>query len=352
MKQPPVITHRTPTSVGDGVLRALPLLLLSAVLQVPLALLLGGVLVLLEPPDLDRKRELRSLVLVEPPADKKKVEEPEDEPEEELDAGQIVEIAPPADQERPEEADYLAEYDSTVIEETKIDQFEVNPEVIAAVWSEEQKYEQEDLIDLNVDKESTGATIGNDSFEPDRNGALASLPSRWRYTNKDGLQDPVPTSHSQAAFSGAPQNDLIDEKRGELVAVNAKKFIYAAYINRIKRLVNYYWKQNVDNLPSSTRLAKPRYRTEVNAVLNRDGLLEMIEVTADSGSGELDDCVVRAFRVAGPFPNPPAGLVEKDGRVYLPDMDFTVVLGQAQNQYQGIDPRAGVQFPGILKAPR
>jgi hypothetical protein len=162
----------------------------------------------------------------------------------------------------------------------------------------------------------------------------------------------VPASHAVSSFSGAPQNDLLDEKRGDQVAVNAKKFIYAAYINRIKRLVNYYWKQNVDNLPSSVRLAKPRYRTEVNAVLNRDGMLEIIEVTHESGSGELDDCVVRAFRLAGPFPNPPAGLVEKDGRVYLPDMDFTVTLGQAQNQYQGIDPRAGVQFPGILKAPR
>jgi hypothetical protein len=29
-----------------------------------------------------------------------------------------------------------------------------------------------------------------------------------------------------------------------------------------------------------------------------------------------------------------------------------VQVGQAQANYQGIDPRSGVQFPGILKAPR
>ena len=71
-----------------------------------------------------------------------------------------------------------------------------------------------------------------------------------------------------------------------------------------------------------------------------------------SGNDPLDDAVVRAFRVAGPFPNPPDGLVAKDGRVYLPNMSFTVGVGQARMQYQGIDPRAGVQYPGILKSPR
>jgi hypothetical protein len=29
-----------------------------------------------------------------------------------------------------------------------------------------------------------------------------------------------------------------------------------------------------------------------------------------------------------------------------------VQYGQAQLDYSGIDPRAGVQFPGIIKAPR
>ena len=94
------------------------------------------------------------------------------------------------------------------------------------------------------------------------------------------------------------------------------------------------------------------YRTDIKAILNADGALEYIEVTDASGSEPLDDAVVRAFKVAGPFPNPPDGLLEKDGRVYLPDMGFTVQLGVARARYEGIDPRAGVQFPGILKSPR
>ncbi|MFK7929546.1 MAG: TonB C-terminal domain-containing protein [Myxococcota bacterium] len=328
------------------------MLVAAVFLQVPIALGLGGVLVLLEPPDLGLGRKAVPLVLVQPPPSP---EPEEDEPEEldpELLEGQIVEIAPPEDPTPPEEADYLAEVDSSVVEETRTDRFEINPEVLAPRWSEEQRFEQEDLVDLNIEKESTGATVGVESFDPAKNGTLSSLPANWTLTNKDGLQDPVPAAHSEAFLSGAPQNDLLDEALGSEVALNARELVYAAYINRIRRLVNYYWRQNINNMPSSVRLTKARYRTVVKAVLDRDGALELIEITSSSGEDVVDDCLVRAFRLAGPFPNPPATLVKSDGRVYLPDFDFTYRLGQAQNQYQGVDPRAGVQFPGILKAPR
>ena len=134
-----------------------------------------------------------TLVILQPAPESETDEDEEiEEPEEpELD-GQVVEIAPPELEEAPEEAEYLAEHNSTVEEETKTLDFEVNPEVVANEHSEEARYETEDLLDLNVDKPSTGATVGNDRFEPDRDGVLASLPSRWRMTNQDGPQDPVP----------------------------------------------------------------------------------------------------------------------------------------------------------------
>ena len=218
--------------------------------------------------------------------------------------------------------------------------------------SEESKFEQEDLMDLNIDKPSTGATIGNERFEPDRDGNMASLPSKWQLTNREGTQDPVPASHLKESLAGAPQNDLLKEEIGDRVSLNTREFVYASYLNRIKRLVNFYWKQNVNNLPSSANITRSQYTTKVNTILTRTGGLEHIEVMASSGSEELDDAVVRAFRLAGPFPNPPEGLVASDGRVYLPDMDFTVQFRIGRAPYQGIDPRAGVQYPGILKSPR
>lgn len=289
-----------------------------------------------------------TMVILQP--EEEIIEEPE--PEDPLWKGQIVEVAPPEVEEKPEESDYLAEHDTTVERETRSEKFVVNPEVLAREYSKEQKAEQADVVDLNVEKPSTGATVGNHRFDPNRDGALAALPSPWQQTNKEGPQDPIPSSQRTAALSGAPQNDLLDEEIGRTVDLNTLKYPYAGYMDRIRRQVNYWWQQNLDNLPSSVRLARDRYTTEVEVILNADGALEIISVSEASGSGELDDCVVRAFRLAAPFDNPPEGLIQKDGRVYLNDFGFTVQLSAAQMQYQGIDPRAGVQFPGILKSPR
>lgn len=292
-----------------------------------------------------------SLVILPPEQEEEEVPDEED-PEEEDPEGQIVEVAPPEEEEVPEESEYLAEYDITVEEEMRSDKFKINPEVLAPTFSQEEKFEKEDVVDLNVEEESTGATEGNHRFDPNTDGSLAALPSPWKLTNKEGPQDPVPSAQTTESIAGAPQNDLLREKRGDQVALNTKEYLYAGYLKRIRRLVNYYWQQNLDNLPSSATLSRPRYTTGVEAVLNSEGALELIEVTKEAGVSELDDCVVRAFRAAGPFDNPPEGLIEKDGRVYLPPMDFTVELSTARAQYQGIDPRAGVQFPGILKSPR
>jgi outer membrane biosynthesis protein TonB len=277
--------------------------------------------------------------------------EPPPDPEPEWD-GQIVEIAPPKVEEKPLESDYLSRYDQKVEKETRSARVDINPEVLSPQWSKEQKIEQEAAEDLQVDKPSTGATVGNHRFDPGTDGTLASLPSPWERTNKQGLQDPIPGGAKTSMLAGAPQNDLLEEELGDRVGLNTTSYPYAGYLERIRRQVNYWWEQNLDNLPSSVRLSRSQYTSGVEVVLDADGALEHIEVTTASGVVELDDCVVRAFRLASPFENPPAGLVKPDGRVYLPDFDFTVQLSAAKMHYEGVDPRAGVQFPGILKAPR
>lgn len=280
--------------------------------------------------------------------------EPEPEPEDPADPkGQIVETPPPAEDKVPLQSDYLAEHNTAVPEEMRSRQFKINPEILAATFSDESKMELQDIEDIGATDASTGATAGGIQEDTIGKGAPRSLiPSQFSITNKEGLAAPTAASSSRQDVRGAPQNDLLDEKYGPGVALNTREFFGAEYINRIRRQVNFYWKQNLDNLSPSVRLGKPRYLTSVSVVLNADGILESIEVTEDSGQPAIDDCVVQAFRIAGPYPNPPAQLIKRDNRVYLPDFEFTVEVGQAQMQYQGVDPRANVQFPGILNAPR
>ncbi len=298
--------------------------------------------------------EALELAAAEKEPEPEKPEEPE--PEHEMPDGQVVETPKPDQEKVPLAADYLAEHDNAVPNETRTEAFKVNPEVLSNQYSRDSKMKFEDVADVGATDVSTGATVGSLS-DPAMSGKgppRSIIPSMFAVTNKEGLAAPTRASSKDQDLAGAPQNDLLNEKLGAAVALNTREFVGAEYMNRIRRAVNYYWRQNLDNLASTTRvrLTRPSYTTGVAIVLNSDGALETISVTREAGVPPLDEAVVQAFRIAGPFPNPPEQLIKKDGRIYLSDLDFTVTIGQAQMQYQGIDPRAGVQFPGILKAPR
>lgn len=288
------------------------------------------------------------LVVTVPP------EEPEpDEPDPVTDwDGQLVDTPPPPQPERPLDADYLAEHNQRVEQETRTDQVRVNPEVLSPQYSPDDKLQLEDLLDVGATEQSTGAKVGNERFEPDRNGRLAALPSPYHITNRDGVQAPMMSSSSAQSVAGAPNNDRLDEELGQILQLNTKEFLYAAYINRIRRLVNFYWQQNLDNLGGRILLPRPSYTTVVGVALAADGSLETVQVLQASGASPLDLAVIEAFRLAGPFPPPPAGLLERDGLAYLDGLGFTVEVGGGPAPFMGVDPRAGVQYPGLMKSPR
>lgn len=308
----------------------------------------------LDAPSMDNLRKLAADNAIVRDENTTEEEKPADPDPVKTPDGQIVETPKPDQEKIPLKADYLAEHNNAVPEETRTDRYKINPEVLSNMYSEESKYALEDAPDVGATEKSSGATVGSlpDPGLGDHGAPKSLLPSQWQLTNKAGLEAPTIASSGLQSISGAPQNDLLRERVGDAVSLNTIELIGAQYLNRIRRQVNFYWSQNIDNLPPSVRLSAPVYETEVKVTLDGNGALDNIVITQDSGNGPVDECVVQAFRIAGPFPNPPAELVAKDGRVYLPDFDFTVNVGHAQMQYQGVDPRAGVQFPGIMKAPR
>jgi TonB family protein len=278
--------------------------------------------------------------------------EPEKPPVVVMPSGQIVETPPPFEEKIPKDAQYLAEHNNDVEVETRSERFKINPEILASTYSDEAKLQLEDAVDLGFREPSTGAKAGNPSPDLDRAGRFSPVTSPFAVTNKEGLQKPVPASHSTQDLAGAPSNDWLNEKDGPGVNLRTREYLFAGYINRIRRLVNYYWQQNLDNLSPTVRLTKSHYETVVDVVLTAEGALESCSVTDASGSQPLDAAVIEAFRIAGPFPHPPEQLIDGDGRARLPDFGFVVQIGQAKAQFMGIDPRSDVQFPGILKSPR
>lgn len=122
---------------------------------------------------------------------------------------------------------------------------------------------------------------------------------------------------------------LKDVQEGPQTILNTREFVYYSYYSRIKSQIQQYWepkiKEKVRNLFMQGRqIASNKDRiTKLLIVLNEKGTLVGVQVMGESGIEDLDDAAIEAFRAAAPFPNPPAGIVEKDGKIKI-QWDFVL----------------------------
>ncbi|HEU4731813.1 MAG TPA: TonB family protein, partial [Kofleriaceae bacterium] len=122
----------------------------------------------------------------------------------------------------------------------------------------------------------------------------------------------------ERAVGGGSVDHLENVDSGDETSLSAKRWVYAGFFNRLKRQVAQNWDpasvwRRSD--PTGTVYGFKTRVTEVRVSLTRKGEVEKILVTTPSGVTALDDEAVRAFRSAGPFPNPPEGLVQRDNLI-------------------------------------
>jgi TonB family protein len=114
--------------------------------------------------------------------------------------------------------------------------------------------------------------------------------------------------------AGGGSVDAFDEvEEGEETALNSKQWVYAAFMNRVKRGVYGY----------KTRI------TRVRVTLSSAGALTSIVVLDSSGIDFLDEEAVSAFRAAQPFPNPPDAMPDASGNISF-NFAFRVTVGGGQ----------------------
>ncbi|MCK6526040.1 TonB family protein [Myxococcota bacterium] len=334
---------------------------------------------------------------------------PEEEVAEEADPehkaparGQVVEVPKPPRSERPDEADYLAEHDSKVEQEMASEKFRLNSPVLSQRYSPTDAPGIEGTGREDVDKPADGADAtgaermasrtpgdaasptpfqgqpvpstgaGQDRDASSERGRMSYVPdlsskydlgrpeSSSGHMGQLGGPGPSGAEGGQAAAQrgwgqpqGSPSNDYLkDEAKGDSTTLNTHEFRYAAFLNRVKRLVSFYADQTLNNAVPRQAPNKASYDVVMHAMLNKEGRLEAIRVVESSGIPEFDEALAQAFRLAAPFPNPPAGMVESDGSVHIRDFGFHIEIGRARAQMNGIDPRQGVMFPGLQTSPR
>ncbi len=113
-------------------------------------------------------------------------------------------------------------------------------------------------------------------------------------------------------------------KQGDKTALNTREYVFFGYFQRIRTRLDLAWvpilrDKLVKFYRSGRQLASDMdHVTRVRVVLNEHGEVVKVQVLSESGNHELDEAATRAFNQAGPFPNPPKGIIDQKGEIEIP----------------------------------
>lgn len=111
-------------------------------------------------------------------------------------------------------------------------------------------------------------------------------------------------------------NDYVEHVAlGDFTQLNTVEYKYYGFFHRIRQKLEQFWgkslREKADALYKSGRRlpASDQYTTALIITMNEKGEIVHVKVKSSSGVRELDDAATESFNSAGPFPNPPSGLL-------------------------------------------
>lgn len=105
--------------------------------------------------------------------------------------------------------------------------------------------------------------------------------------------------------------------------LNTKEFIFYSYFERVRKQLDQAWQPLLRErilaiYRKGRRLSSDAdYTTRTMVTLNNHGDIVRVRVLEQSGAHDLDDVAIDALNRAGPYPNPPQGLVDTSGTVEI-----------------------------------
>jgi TonB family protein len=276
-----------------------------------------------------------------------------------------VVLARPREEKRPENARFAAEYDSSVEHETrKYGRFDPNelqrsrgdsdrnraavsepagspkpPGSAGALAMRMPSHRRLMSTPGDPDKApgETGEQVSGPSdpeglFAPAGGGGSRRAPLQTRegeplLSPGPGLASLLPSEEEVAhAVGSGTQDHLRDVDDGEETALNAKRWKFATFFNRVKEQVRDHWKPVEEYRrrdPTGAIYGSQDRLTQVHVQLRPDGSLAKVSLSQTCGVDFIDDTAIEAFKQAQPFPNPPHQLVQASGLI---DFDFGFYL--------------------------
>ena len=311
--------------------------------------------------DLDRPDEKSA-------AEKKAEEEAKKEEEDKSPKGQVVDLAKPAIEERPDRANYVSEYDSKVDRETKgaHGRDHAGAKEAASLPAPPPSQQSEPppgqpnakplrpgpLAMRELERRAQSGQDGSFDEAREQDGEMRRPGQRSEGSSQQARPEEAPGQNGSNAPQGLggkrasegqkspnlnlnPSTDALqkaigrgagsmdylkDVDDGDSTALNSKKWVHAAFFNRVKRQVADSWHPEVVYLqhdPQGNVYGVKDRVTVLRIHMKPDGHLASWTVLQSSGVDFLDDEAIHSFQKAAPFPNPPKALVESDGLIHF-----------------------------------
>lgn len=184
---------------------------------------------------------------------------------------------------------------------------------------------------LKGNSERFNLELGEGLSEGGESGAKRGDPNAPEKRELPSLAALAPTIGTVARISGSPSNDYVEGvPEGDGTFLNTKEFKYATFFYRVKDSVASRWEDMAlreyrRRDPTGNIYGTRDRATLLHIQLDRAGRIEDIRVEQSSGVDFLDSVAVQAFRMAEPFPNPPAGIADADGNIRF-NFQFVVTM--------------------------
>lgn len=219
---------------------------------------------------------------------------------------QIVQSEDTESLERPEKDAYLSDKNRRTDRQTVakvVDRF--NEEGGGAGAKSGKKFKDLSLSDLSAFKKG---------YHPLKEAARGKHSRKMATAGSGNRQDRRGVSSTNDFVEGVPL--------GDLTYLNTVEYKYYGFFHRIRQKLEQFWGSSIQEMAEG--LAKQKRRlasgenliTSLEVTLNEVGEVVGIKIKGTSGIQELDDVAVQSFNEAGPFPNPPKGLI-KNGLVKI-----------------------------------
>jgi TonB family protein len=123
-------------------------------------------------------------------------------------------------------------------------------------------------------------------------------------------------------YSAATDDRLKGVDEGDRTVLSTREYKFFSYYFRIKELLRQYWKPNVERKLTylwarGKSVSGEEMVTQLLILLDDKGIIQKISRLGSCGFAELDEAAIEAFQKAGPFPNPPKGMMDPDGFVRI-----------------------------------